>query len=191
MEKLRCSVQSSTTLLDWLNFSGVLTDYDDDDHDDDDDDDYDDDDEDDDDDAEISLLKEFKRFRQFVEIRGEKLDFSMIELFSQLLHCPTTTTTTTLLRMVEAGVCRGHCSLEQVMQEMKEMNEMQETQEMQEIQEMQEMQEIQERKVTMPLSQPCSCRGNLSVHRRNVSTMASPVVIMFEGFHHAVYQVVC
>jgi len=38
------------------------------------------------------------------------------------------------------------------------------------------------------LEQPCSCQ-QASVHRRNVSTMASPVVLVFEGFHHAVYQV--
>ena len=38
-------------------------------------------------------------------------------------------------------------------------------------------------------SKACSCQSPLSVHRRNVSTMASPVVLVFKGFHHAVYQV--
>jgi len=39
------------------------------------------------------------------------------------------------------------------------------------------------------LEQACSCQSPLSVHRRNVSTMASPVILVFQGFHQAVYQV--
>ena len=41
----------------------------------------------------------------------------------------------------------------------------------------------------------CGCSDNLansmidSVHRRNVSTMASPVILLFDGFHSILYQI--
>lgn len=45
------------------------------------------------------------------------------------------------------------------------------------------------------IEEPCSCQVEYNdlaapdIHKRNVSTVASPVILMFDGFHNLVYQI--
>ena len=42
------------------------------------------------------------------------------------------------------------------------------------------------------IEEPCGCQvdhTDTDIHKRNVSTVASPVILMFDGFHNLVYQI--
>ena len=89
--------------------------------------------------------------------------------------------TPSLLAMVEAASCRGACSLEQVTTPPPPSSPPPAPS--------YPSPPSLSPSLLPPSPQPCACHSPLSVHRRNVSTMASPVVLVFQGVHQAVHQV--
>ena len=85
--------------------------------------------------------------------------------------------------MVEASDCKGRCTLEQVWSFFCTLEQVILPQGIWTFLSLPSSSSI------FGVFQACSCQSTSSVHRRNVSTMASPVILVFQGFHHAVYQV--